>query len=327
MTPTRRVVISIFRGHDLFWAACGGLSGLTLVRADTPAAAALALADADALVISGNYYLAEVAAAAQASPRLAWVHLISAGVDFAERHGVKPGAWLTNAGAAWAPSVAEHAVGLLLALARQVPAIERARATRSWPREAIAAQSLPLEGMTAVIIGFGRIGRAIAQRLAGFEMRIIGVGREPREDPLAERVLGIAALDAVLGEADAVFLATPLTAATRGLIDARALARLKPTALLVNVARGAVLDEAALAAALAEGRLAGAGLDVFATEPLPETSPLWGLETVILSPHTAGFAGDRGLRRAADITADALRRFLAGEPPASPIPLPGARLT
>jgi len=325
MARPARIVVSIFRGHDLFWDACGGLPGAELIRRDTPAAAAAALGEADALVISGNHYLAEVAAAAQRSAPLAWIHLISSGIDLAERHGVKAGAWATNSGAAWAPSVAEHAVGLYLALARQIPAIERARQAHAWEREPIAAASLPIEGTTAAIIGFGRIGRAIAQRLRGFDLRIIGVGRRAGQDPLADRLVGIETLDAVLAEADAVFLATPLTPETTGLIGSAALARMKPTALLVNVARGAVIDEAALAAALAAGRIAGAGLDVFGTEPLPETSPLWGLERAILSPHTAGFAGDRGLRRAAAITAEGIRRFVAGEPPGDPLPLPGAR--
>ena len=160
-----------------------------------------------------------------------------------------------------------------------------------------------------------RIGEALAARARPFGVRVVGVKHEParRYDAgvAVDEVLGLDALDEALPRADHVCLTVPLTDATRHLTDARRLARMRPGAFLYNVSRGAVVDQAALVAALRAGRLAGAGLDVFEEEPLPAESPLWELPNVILTPHVAG-ATPRYYERTAALFADNLERFLAG---------------
>jgi phosphoglycerate dehydrogenase-like enzyme len=144
-------------------------------------------------------------------------------------------------------------------------------------------------GKTAVVVGAGRIGSRIARLCKALGMRVVAVRRDAgRGAEAADAVLGFRDLAAALPEADFLVLACPLTDETRGLVGAAALAALKPTARLINVARGAVVDEAALVAALRDGRIAGAALDVFAEEPLPAASPLWEMPQVLVTPHTAG---------------------------------------
>lgn len=175
-----------------------------------------------------------------------------------------------------ADTVAEHALFLMLALAKRGPVLDRAVKGGTFPR---GLGNIELRSRTCAIVGYGRIGRAIAKRAAAFDMRILVV------DP---HVAGSAPLAEVLPQADFVVLACALTPETRGLMNAETLARMKPGAFLVNVARGPIVEAAALAAALHAGRLAGAGLDVFETEPPPAGDPLLARDDVVLSPHVAG---------------------------------------
>lgn len=175
-----------------------------------------------------------------------------------------------------ADAVAEHALYLMLALAKRGPALDRAVKAGGWPR---GLGNVELRDRTCAIVGYGRIGRAIAKRLAGFGMRLVFV------DP---QVRGGARLEDALAQADFVVLACALTPETKSLINAANLARMKPTAFLVNVARGPIVDAQALVAALEAGGLAGAGLDVLETEPLPPSHPLLARDDVVLSPHVAG---------------------------------------
>ncbi|HEU5319662.1 MAG TPA: NAD(P)-dependent oxidoreductase, partial [Methylomirabilota bacterium] len=169
-----------------------------------------------------------------------------------------------------------------------------------------------LAGQTVGIVGLGRIGAAVARKLRGFGLTLLGA------DPCAPTPEGVARvpLDELLERSDIVTLHCPLDASTRHLIDATALARMKPTALLVNTARGGVVDTAALARALAEGRLAGAGLDVLETEPMPPGHPLAALDTVVLTPHAA-WHSDGAMRELKRKTAQAVRDVLEGRRPAS----------
>lgn len=246
--------------------------------------------------------------------RLAWVHTHSAGADrpiYAElmAHHV---AVSTSAGAN-ADVVAQTALGAVLALSRRFPALMAAQARREWAP--LVAGPLPpdLAGQTVVLVGWGAIARRLQPWLAMLGLRVVVVRHSA--EPAAPDVptQRYADLPAVLPQAQWLLLACPLSAATRGLVDAAALARLPAGAMLVNVARGEIVDEPALIDALARGRLGGAFLDVFAQEPLPAESPLWALPGVMITPHAAGHAAGNAARVAAIFT-DNLGRWLRGEP-------------
>ncbi|MFZ4808616.1 MAG: NAD(P)-dependent oxidoreductase [Hyphomicrobiaceae bacterium] len=248
-------------------------------------ALAEALADADGVILVAERPVLTAPMIA-AAPRLRVAARMGAGTDNFDTAALTArGIPLLTTGSANAGAVAEHALYLLLALAKRGPARDRAIKAGGWPRGFGAVE---LAGKTCVVVGLGRIGREIARRAAAFGMRVVGV--DPAFTEAAGAALGIAvapSLDSALADADAVILACALTAATRGLIGAAALARMKPTALLVNVARGGVVDEAALARALEAGQLAGAGLDVLAAEPPSADNPLLVRDDVVLTPHTA----------------------------------------
>ncbi len=229
-------------------------------------------------------------------------------VDVASRHGVA----VANVPAANAQSVAEYVVAQMLALARRLPAIASTLHADSWnAARALADHATELGGKTVVIVGLGAIGQAVAHICGlGFGMQVVGVRRTPGA-PGAVRQLP---LDEALPLADYLVLACPLTEQTRGLIDAARLARLPPNACLVNVARGPVVDEAALIAALQAGRLAGAALDVFSTQPLPADSALRALPQVLLTPHLAGLTAESMARMSRGV-ADQLLQMLQGQLP------------
>lgn len=194
---------------------------------------------------------------------------------------------LATTGAANARTVAEHALYLMLALAKRGPALERAVKAGAWPR---GFGSLELGGRRCLVVGFGRIGRQVAQLAAAFDMRIVVADPHVPAGLVGRAGFACAAsLTDALREADFVVLACALGPATRGLIDAEAFARMKPGAFIVNVARGPVIDEAALVAALEEGRIAGAGLDVLESEPPRAGHPLLSRDDVVLTPHTAAY--------------------------------------
>jgi phosphoglycerate dehydrogenase-like enzyme len=252
-----------------------------------------------------------------AGGRLRWVHWGPAGADGVLTPEVRAAEQLTLTASKGplAASIAEHALALLLALDRHLPAYHRNQAERRWgPPPPPSPPVLGLEGRTIAILGVGAIGGRLARMCqAGLGMRVLGLTRASRGCPHVDRYVSPAELHGALAEADAVALALPATAATERLLDAAALAAMKPSAYLVNVARGALLDEAALVAALRDGRLAGAGLDVFAAEPLPPDHPLWALPNVIVTPHTANRAAGV-MARVTDFIRDNIRRFAEGEP-------------
>ena len=207
-----------------------------------------------------------------AAPRLRWFHAWGAGVDGVLQY---PGAIehdfiLTSTSGIHPIQMTEHVLALMLAFARRLPDALRAQATRTW-RHMEKAEVFELAGKTLLVVGLGAIGQRIAQVAAALGMRVLGVRRTPSGLPGTERVAGIESLHDLLPEADFVVLVTPLTPETRGLIGERELRLMKRDAYLINVARGGVVDEAALVRALREGWIAGAGLDVFAHEPLPPT--------------------------------------------------------
>lgn len=244
--------------------------------------------EADVIVVSMMWRNELIATA----PKLRFVQSISAGVDQYDKEAFrKAGIRLASAAGVNANAVAEHALSLMLALDRQLPMARDNQAKKFWRPMAptIAAREAELAGRTLVIVGLGRIGGRIAELGRAFRMHVIGVKRNPAAGAEGcHEVVATADLDRVLPKADVVVLACPLTPETENLIGARALALLKPTAHLVNVARGKVVDEEALVAALSSGKLKAAALDVTREEPLAEASPLWTLPNVFITPHTGG---------------------------------------
>jgi D-3-phosphoglycerate dehydrogenase len=209
-------------------------------------------------------------------------------------------------------TVAEHALALVLAVARKVAVMDRGVRSGAWRCEALSE----LEGKTLGLIGLGGVGRAMAKLATGFGFRVIGWNRSPVPADVPCRMMD---LDQVLAESDVVSVHLALNDETRGIIDRRRLGLLKPGAFLVNTARGALVDEAALAESLAAGRLAGAGLDVFGEEPLPAGHPLARLDNVTLTAHAAWMspeAARRLLRLGLETMRDELQALGAGSPPA-----------
>ncbi len=255
---------------------------------------------------------------ASRAPHLKWLQLTSAGVDrLLDAPVVRSPVQVTTASGIHATSISEYIIGAMLAFAKGFPRAIQAQAERAW------TPYLPpeLEGATVGIIGMGAIGRRTAELAKAFRMRVLGMRRsvERRVRGQGSGVTDVdelmppADLPYLLRESDYVVLATPLTPETRQMIGEPELRSMKPGAVIVNIARGAVIDEAALVRALKEGWIAGAALDVFEREPLPADSELWGLRNVLLTPHISG-GTPRYMERAVDLFCDNLRRYLAGEP-------------
>ncbi len=246
------------------------------------------LPEADVLVVSGLWRNGLL----EQAPKLRFIQSISAGVDQYDAPALKArGVHLASAQGANEKAVAEHAMALILALTRRLPEARDNQAGHRWRGMAsdFARREDELGGKTLLIVGFGRIGQRLGKLARAFDLRVIGVRRHPApEGNDADAVHAVADLPALLPQADIVALCCPLTPQTQGLIGAGALAAMKPGALLINVARGRCVDEAALIAALDQGKLAGAGLDCFGEEPLPAQSPLWKFPQVLITPHAAG---------------------------------------
>jgi phosphoglycerate dehydrogenase-like enzyme len=246
---------------------------------------------------------------AMSTPNLQWFHSMSAGVDspvfstFLER-----GARLTTSSGASAPPIAGTVMLYLLALSRDLPGWLRSQAAHEWTPEPF----VELDGQRIVVVGWGPIGQAVVRLATAFRMDPVIVRRAAQGDePCPVRPLS--ELAGVVSDADAVVVALPLAPETRGLFSAEVIAAMPSTAVFVNVGRGELVDQAALTDALASGRLAGAGLDVFDPEPLAADDPLWDLPNVIISPHNSGSSnGTTG--RVAEIFLDNLDRFVRDEP-------------
>lgn len=244
---------------------------------------------------------------------LRWVHIHSAGADrdiYVELRA--RGVTVTTSSGANAEVVAQTALAGLLALARRLPQLMAAQRAHRWAPLLGAGLPRDLAGQTAVLVGWGPIGQRVGTflRLLGLKLIVVRTQAALAQDGI--EMVGYADFRAVLPRADWLLLACPLTARTRQLVDAQALAALPAGAGLINVARGEVVVEAALIAALQSGRLGGAFLDVFEHEPLAADSPLWDLPNVIATPHSAGHS-DGSEARVAAIFLDNLRRYLAGE--------------
>jgi phosphoglycerate dehydrogenase-like enzyme len=248
-----------------------------------------------------------------AAPRLRWLHTPSAGVDgllipeVKEREIV-----VTNSAGAHAIPIAEFVLLCMLGHAKRARNLAALTPENAWEH----GRSLQLDELyekTLLILGLGHIGQEIARRAAAFGMRVIGSRRRPAPLAGVERVVGEDAWRALLPEADYLVIATPLTGATRGMLDAAALARMQPGAYLINIARGEIIDTAALIAALEQNRLAGAALDVLPEEPLPPEHPLWRTPSAWITPHISA-SSPRTSERAIAIFLENVRRDMAGQP-------------
>jgi D-2-hydroxyacid dehydrogenase (NADP+) len=246
------------------------------------------IGDADVLSVSMMWRNNLIARA----PKLRFIQSISSGTDQYSREALKAaGIRLASAQGVNARAVAEHAMALILALARQLHVARDNQMKQHWRGmiSDLTKREDDLGGKTLLIVGLGRIGSHLAGLGKAFGMRVIGTKRDPGTGGAgADDVFSHGRLGEVLPLADVVALTCSLTPQTEGLINGQALARMKPSAFLINVARGRVVDEAALIAALGEGRIAGAGIDCTVEEPLPAGSPLWRIPNLLITPHTAG---------------------------------------
>lgn len=250
--------------------------------------------------------------------KLRWIHSPAAAVHqlmFPEL--VASDVILTNAREVHGPVVAEHVMAQIFALAKRLSSAMRLQQRHTWGQQAMWEEHpRPREvaGATLGLVGLGSIGREVVRLASAIGMRVIAVREHPEKgSDGAESIFGPARLDEMLAQADYVVLAAPLTSSTRALIGAAQLSRMKPDACLINVSRGALVDEDALAEALHAGKIGGAALDVFSKEPLPPDSPLWDLDNLLITPHTAALTEKLWQRHYA-LVSENLRRYLAGQP-------------
>ena len=263
-------------------------TGIRHIEVRTPDDLAARIGEADVLSVSMMWRDALIAQA----PKLRFIQSISAGTDQYGREALRAaGIRLASGQGVNARAVAEHAIALVLAMTRQLHLARDNQAKRLWRSmiSEIGKREDELSGKTLLIVGLGRIGSHLAALARAFGMRVIATKRNAsKEAGAADAVFPQDRLSALIAEADFVVLTCPLTPETEGLINARAFAQMKPSAYLINVARGRVVDEPALIAALTEHRIAGAGIDCTVEEPLPASSPLWSMQNVLITPHTAG---------------------------------------
>lgn len=250
------------------------------------------------------------------APRLRWYQQWSAGADWLLRHPAAAQAdfVLTNTSGIHAIQITEHIFAFLLAFARELPDAIRAQSERQWIPIEEHEHVFELARKTMLLLGVGAIGERTARVARAMGMRVLGVRRDPTIDvPAVDAMVGPDQLIDLLPKADVVVVTVPLTEETRGMIAERELRAMKETAIIVNVGRGGTIDEGALDQALREGWIAGAGLDVFETEPLPSGSPLWGLDNVIITSHYAGLTPHYH-ERALEIFVYNLERYVSGKP-------------
>ncbi len=277
--------------------------------------------------------------------KLRWIHSTAAAVHQLMSPELRASdIVVTNARSVHGPVVAEHAIALMFSLAKRLPAATRYQQQHVWAQEQISCQPphpTELSGSTLGLVGYGAIGSEIARSAVALGMRVLVVRQHPNKDnkfpssrasapgvgarvearpersrrgPLpAIETFALDRLDEVIAQADFFVLAAPLTDRTQRIINAERLARMKPEAYVINVARGALIDEAALADTLRNHRIGGAALDVFDKEPLPAESPLWDLDNLLITPHTAA-TSDKMWERHYALIQENLRRYLAGEP-------------
>jgi phosphoglycerate dehydrogenase-like enzyme len=276
-------------------------------------------------------YTDQVLPDADLVPNLRWLQFHWAGLDFARETPLlqKPDVMVTTLSGAAAPQMAEWALSMMLALGHRLPEISANQARAEWPRERWERfRPVELRESTVGIVGYGSIGREVARLARAFGAYVLAAKRDVMHpddtgytipglgDPAGDmfhRLYPYQALRSMVKECDFVVVALPLTEETRDLVNAEVIGAMKPTAFLISMARGGVVDQPALISALQERRIAGAGLDVFTEEPLPPANPLWKMPGVIISPHIGGMSVYYN-RRALDLFSENLKRYLTGAP-------------
>ena len=246
------------------------------------------------------------------SPRLKWIQTMSAGVDRLPEDIMKSPVRIANASGLHGTPMAEVVLQMMLMFAKDAPSCFQMKGKKEWKRYT----PMLLRGQTAGVLGLGAVGKEIARLCQACGMAVLGIRRSSREGEAysnVDRVYSREQLSQFLAASDFVIIAMPLTRETKGMIGEKELRSMKPTAYLINVARGAIVDEAALIRALEEKWIAGAGLDVFVDEPLPPESRFYELPNVIFSPHISGEMPDYE-RRATEVFCENLQRYLQGEP-------------
>jgi D-2-hydroxyacid dehydrogenase (NADP+) len=267
------------------------------------------LPDADVLITFAPHLRARADEVFRAAGKLKWVQALGTGVDnIADRPTLRPDVILTRMHAIHGPAMAEAALMAMLALSRDLPRLIRNQQDRRWERWPARL----LEGKTVGILGIGAIAEVLAPRCRMMGMRTVGISSAPRDVAGFDRMVGRDDLAAAVPELDYFILLTPYSKDTHHLVDARVLAAMKPDAYLINLARGGVVDEDALLQALRQQTIAGAALDVFSQEPLPQDHPFWSLPNVLITPHVGGF-NDGYARQAIPVVLENIRRFLAGD--------------
>ena len=264
------------------------------------------IAEADVLVTFGPMMAEHVLEKAR---KLRWIQALGSGVDgITDRPSLRPDVLVTNLHGIHGAPVSEAALAAMLSLGRGLARNLRNQQQHKWERFPASL----LKGKTVVIYGVGSIAAELAPKCKAFGMRVLGISSTTRTLPGFDRILPRSELVAAASEADYLVLLTPYSEATRGSVGDEVFAAMKPTAHLVNLARGGVVDEEALMAALTTRRIAGAALDVFSEEPLPESHPLWAMDNVLITPHQGGFY-DEYVNEALPVIEHNLRKFLAGD--------------
>lgn len=264
------------------------------------------ISDKDVLVTFGPMLHDDVIKAAKT---LKWIQALGTGVDgILDRPSLGKEVIVTKMHGFHGPPVSEAALMAMLALARELPRVVKSQAERKWDR--FPAQTL--KDKTVGILGVGVIAQTLAPMCKAFGMRVLGISATPRTAAGFDRMVPRTQLVEAAREVDFLVLLAPLSRETRGIVNAEVLAAMKPASYLINLARGGVVDEPALIESLRRRRIAGAALDVFATEPLPADSPFWTLPNVLITPHAGGFF-DGYPKHALPVLEENLRRFLAGD--------------
>lgn len=290
--------------------------GAELMRVRDHATLAAMMPEAEILIVSNRLYTADNAAIIRANAgKLKWIQFTTSGIDKAQEVGLPSGVVVTNSSGLRAFAVAEHAFALMLGLIRRLPEADAAKREKIWRRDEITPTTGNLNGKHMVLIGLGAIGQEIARKAKAFDMTVTGISRTTDKIPNVDRILPRSELQAAAAAADIVMVAAISNAETDKIVSRAVIGAMKPTAYVFNIARGQLIDEPALIEALQAGKLAGAGLDVAVTEPLPADHPFWTLPNVLITPHIGG-SGGQGDSHAGfiKIFIDNLRRWVDGKP-------------
>jgi D-2-hydroxyacid dehydrogenase (NADP+) len=305
------MILSLLQWDTPFITAIEKLTGEKIIECRTRDAALKAIPEAEIIVTVNGGGLPMDEELLNAAQKLRLVLTLSAGVErIPVRTLQERQVAVCNAKGAHAVSIAEYILGAMLAFSHGLTGFIRHQSDARWQPAFGAAD---LAGQTLLIVGTGHIGRETARKARAFDMNIVGLRRHAAPTEYFDRVEGVDRLQDVLPAADFVVLAAPMTPETRHMFGSAEFARMKSSALFINISRGDTVDEDALLQALRDKIIAGAALDVFHTEPLPPDSPFWTMENVLVTPHTAGLTKNAE-QKTIELIADNIKRFRAGQP-------------